>query len=136
MNFSIRGLLLIPICGVALGYWLAPSWFGLVELIGIAILIGALVIPIQDRVTWLSQLRMSLFWIGSGLTLLSILAASSVGFNVFVGWLMFVCLWTTLSGASRELSGSFNRVLLGLLLYAAAGLGLGLGYLGSIYFNF
>lgn len=137
MNARMQNLLFVLICSVALGYWLAPSWFGIIELIGIAALIGCIVIPLQDQVNWLSQLRISLFWIGGGLVLLSTLAAHSVGFNSFIGWFMVVCLWTTLSiAALDELSGSFSRFQLGFSLYTVVSLGLGLGYLGSIYFNF
>lgn len=77
-----------------------------------------------------------MFWIGSGLTLFSTLAASFVGFNFLVGWLTAVCLWTVLSGTTLELSSVLNRFQLGLLLYSAVGLSLGLGYFVGMNFSF
>ena len=147
--FGIFGNLLSTlVCGIALGYWLAPFWFKYIELIGIAVLIFLLALSAkelqepqqnqenQDQKSWLSKLKENLFFTGMGLTMLSTFAGSSDGYHIFIRWLMVVCLWTTLSRAALKLSSFFNKFQLGFLLYAVAGISIGLGYLGSIYFDF
>ncbi len=141
-------LLLTLASGVALGYWLAPFWFKYMELIGIAILILLLALsakelqePLQnrdnqDQENWLSKLKGNLFFTGMGLTLLSTFAGNSDGYDIFIRWLMVVCLWSTLSKFALKLSSFVNKFQLGFLLYVIAGVSIGLGYLLSIYFDF
>lgn len=135
MILKISVVLSTFLCSLALGTGLASSWFGIIELVGIAALIGCIVLPLQDEFNWLSRLKMSLFWLGIVTTLISIFATSYVQFDSFLGWLMVVCLWTSLSGFLNEWSNSFNRLQLTLVLYNLVTLGLGLGYWGSTYFN-
>ncbi|UJB73204.1 hypothetical protein HRE53_32050 (plasmid) [Acaryochloris sp. 'Moss Beach'] len=119
--------------GMALGYNFAPLWFGLSELIGIAALVGCVSLPYPTHIVWLKKLRVGLFIFGGLLTVLSILTAASTGFNHFIGWFMVLFFWMTLNLAAQNLEGTLNYVVRGFLLYASAGLGLGLGYLGSTY---
>lgn len=141
-------LLLTLASDVALGYWLAPFWFKYMELIGIAILILLLALsakelqePLQnrdnqDQENWLSKLKGNLFFTGMGLTLLSTFAGNSDRYDIFIRWLMVVCLWSTLSKFAIKLSSFVNKFQLGFLLYVIAGVSIGLGYLLSIYFDF
>ena len=135
MNFRIKGLISFSICAAVLGcFWLAPSWYGTVELVGIGLLIGCIAIPIQDRVMWLSRFRTILFYVGSFLTFYSIFAANPLGFNSVVGWLIAICLWTTLGITSSELSGLSNKYLLAFLLYSVFGLSFLAGYMSKPLF--
>lgn len=140
-------LLSTLVCGIALGYWLAPFQFKYIELIGIAVLIFLLALSAKElrepqenqehqEGSWLSQLRKNLFFIGMGLTIFSTFAGSPDGYHIFIRWLMVICLWTTLSRFALKLSSFLNKFQLGFLLYAVARVSIGLGYLGSIYFNF
>ena len=135
MNFRIKGLISFAICGAVLGcFWLAPSWYGTIELLGISLFIGCIAIPLQDRSIWLSKFRSSLFWGGSLLTFFSTFWASPLGFNSVVGWLMVICLWTALGITSSELSGLLNRYLFAFLLYGVFGLSFLAGYISQPLF--
>ena len=135
MNFRITGLISFIICGAVLGcFWLAPSWYGTVELLGIGLLIGSIAIPLQDRAMWLSQLRANLFYVGGFLTLCSTFAAAPLGFNSVVGWLMVICLWTALGITYSELSGLLNKYLFAFLLYGVFGLSFLAGYMSKPLF--
>ena len=142
MEFNIvRKILSIVICGIGLGYWLAPSWFGIVELFGVAAMIGGLVFTVKDldnleeQVTWQKNLRRNLFPIGFGLIFFSTLAAHYSGFKSIARYVVVLCLWITLSRGALDISSLLNKFQLGLLLYIATGISVGLGYLGSIFFN-
>ena len=128
-------LLSIFVSGIALGYWLAPFWFKYVELIGIATLIGHTILIIKDDKTLGSQLNTNLFFIGGVFILCSMEAASSVGFNHIIGWLLFMFFYPILTITADKLSNSLNKFQLGFLLYAVIGVSIGTGYLARIYFN-
>lgn len=131
MSSIIVWLLVNSIGGMVLGYHLAPLWFGIVELTGIAALVGCISLPTLSDVAWLKKLRVGLFCFGSFLTMLAIHTASSIGFNPFIGWFMVLCFWMTLNLAAEYLESTLNYFIRGFFLYASAGLGLGLGYLLS-----
>lgn len=132
-------LLLNLALSIALGIWLTPSWFKYVELIGVAALIGHTILSIQnhqDKNKFLINLETNLFFIGCGLILCLMKAASSIGFNMIIGCLILMFFYPTLSATAEKFSDSLNRFQLGCLLYVVTEVSIGIGYLCSIYFNF
>ena len=67
--------------------------------------------------------------------LFSTLAAHYSGFKSIARYVVVLCLWITLSRGALDISSLLNKFQLGLLLYIATGISVGLGYLGSIFFN-
>jgi hypothetical protein len=136
MNWGLQGLLLSLICALATGFILPSDWFGVFELLGIAALIACIVLPIpSEENLLLSQFRRVLFFGGAGLVLLSPFLKASATLNAWATWITSISLYTTLSGAFLGLSGTLNRVKLALVLYSVSSLGIGLGYLGRLYFT-
>jgi hypothetical protein len=135
-NNIIRGLLFIVFCGLILGYvGIAPSSFGVAELIGIAAVVGCVSLPLQFENTWFNRLRSFLFFGGFLTIIISTSAASSTGFNSFAAWIMVISFWSVLGMGKMNLS-AFNTLQSGLLLSISALLSLGIGYLASFYFTF
>ena len=142
MNSKILDVLFTIMSGIALGYWLPPSELGIItELIGITAFIIGIALPIgfglprpgEDN---LNKIRSGLFGIGGVLTLISTtLDLSSAGFVSFVRWLMVMCWWIIISSNLMKYSNSLQPFQLSIIIFMLTGLGLGLGYLGSIYFN-
>jgi hypothetical protein len=143
MNSKIIDVLFTIMSGVTLGYWLPPSVLGItMELIGItAFIIGMALpvgfgLPLLNEDNWLYKLRFCLFGLGGILTLIStMLDLSSAGFVSFVRWMMVICWWTIISSTLMKYSNSFQPFQLSIIIFVLTGLGLGLGYLGSIYFT-
>jgi hypothetical protein len=143
MNSKIIDVLFTIMSGVTLGYWLPPSVLGItMELIGItAFIIGIALpvgfgLPLLNEDNWLYKLRFYLFGVGGILTLIStMLDLSSAGFVSFVRWMMVICWWTIISSTLMKYSDSLQPFQLSIIIFVLTGLGLGLGYLGSIYFT-
>ena len=136
MIAKILGLLLITICSLGVGYWLPHSWLGFTEVLGIASFIGCIVLSFQNQVTWLKKLGISLFFIGGFLTLFPVNAAYQFRSDSWGVWVVVVCLWTALGRVTYKQFSTLNKFLLAALLYTFVAIGIGLGYLGNIYFSF
>ncbi len=135
-NNIIRGVLFIVFCGLVLGYvGIAPSYYGIAELIGIIALIVHISLPLQFENTWFNRLRLFLFFGGFTTIIVSTSAASSTGFNSFAAWIIVISFWSVLGMGKMNLS-AFNTLQSRILLSISALLSLGIGYLASFYFTF
>jgi uncharacterized protein YhhL (DUF1145 family) len=143
MSSKILDVLFTIVSAVSLGYWLPHSESGIImELIGITALVISISLPMgsgspfPNEDSWLNKLRVILFGIGGILTLLSTtLGVNSADIVSFFRLLMVVCWWTIISSVLMRYSNSFNSFQLGIVIFVLTGIGLGIGYLGSIYFN-
>ena len=134
-NCNLLSLFVLSICAMVIGFFPAPLWFLIAELLGILALIGAAIlpVPVQDQNAGLNELRIFLFCIGSSLAIFSLIAATPdspgahcfgptklsfclflerdnwLSFLRFLGFFKLANYWWSLLMSNEILSKSLNR---------------------------